>query len=392
MTRYGCDPELLLWESEVYSRGGMQWAENREMGLETDGVFGVDGARAAAELRPKPCDTVEGIVTMIGATLKLGMESGAGKFAWSGGTGKSFHPIGGHMHLSLEGVTGLSARQFARLLDTYVGIPMLALEPGRGRRQRRDEGYGMWSDYREADWGYGIEYRTTASWLVSPVITRMAFALAAMVMEHPNPGSIQQLVSLENQQHMNDTPWLKRQARKCIREMRTWPDYLQFRNYIEPWHIYDQVLGTWVEERDIRQTWKLLPEGYVPPNLETRIGVASTVHQKSDIQYNRSHRGLREMARAIGPKVSPTRKTMWVTGASGRRGDNYRLSPSLAALPRVREYLRLNSIGYEKWRPFPESMTGYVVAVPMAARATDSLLNEANQTVQAIANIALERN
>lgn len=445
MTRFGCDPELLLWRGEVYDAPGHASPAGNVPG----GIFGIDGAGEAAELRPAPADTVEEAVNNIAACFKHGMEtSNVANFAWSGGTGKTYHPIGGHLHLacpdSLNTLRSGVHERFARLLDTYLGIPLLALEPGRARIGRREHGYGKWCDYRDAEWGDGIEYRTTSSWLISPVLTKMAFALSAMVMDHPDPTSLR-FASLSGTRDMTRTRVLRREARRALREMATWPHYPRYAKYIEPWHIYDKVLGTWVEERDMRQTWKLLPQGEGIPPPPAPIGDASyrqtlldggswmipyrraaegttsyltrleefsiprslclqiigqpsrylptsLVEQhsgssKSDLQWNRSHLGLKDMAKSIGPKVSATGQTLWITGANARRGNKFRLSPALAALPTLRTALRDADIRYEKWTPFPEKMGGYVVAVPMGLRRESP--GQATEIVTKIVDLAL---
>lgn len=69
---------------------------------------------------------------------------------------------GGHVHVS-----GIRLnRRLVRALDHYLGVPLLLCEQPTAARQRRVQ-YGFLGDVRLKDHG-GFEYRSPASWLVTP--------------------------------------------------------------------------------------------------------------------------------------------------------------------------------------------------------------------------------
>lgn len=67
---------------------------------------------------------------------------------------------GGHLHFSLTNKDKIPSWVIAMMLDAYVGLPMVALEPQGSRRKT----YGLAGLYRPK--AYGIEYRTLSNaWL-----------------------------------------------------------------------------------------------------------------------------------------------------------------------------------------------------------------------------------
>ncbi len=88
---------------------------------------------------------------------------------------------GGHIHLSFDkGDRMLSDPNifldFVKLLDLFVGIPMLLLDVGSASNRRRKY-YGKAGTFRETRWG--VEYRQPSNvWLKSPELTSLALGLS----------------------------------------------------------------------------------------------------------------------------------------------------------------------------------------------------------------------
>lgn len=180
----GADPEFMLrdtishkiiYPSDFLDREGIlgydERSENRE------GQY-----FPLAEIRPEPdpCPIrlTEKIRDILGRAAKLIPPH----IEWLGG---SLHfeqyQIGGHIHLSNISISS----RLLRVLDNYLAIPIMLIEdPVSGSLRRRQ--YGWLGSIRSKPHG-GFEYRTPASWLVSPEMTRGCLCLAKIVVtEHPS--------------------------------------------------------------------------------------------------------------------------------------------------------------------------------------------------------------
>lgn len=85
------------------------------------------------------------------------------------------YPTGGHIHVSGVPLT----TPILLALDQYLALPTMLLEQ-RARGRRRRQKYGRLGDFRRKEHG-GFEYRTLASWLVTPEAARAVLCLAKVI-------------------------------------------------------------------------------------------------------------------------------------------------------------------------------------------------------------------
>ena len=125
-----------------------------------------------AELRPAPARSPDELASNIRRLLiQANTRIMDRTLRWAaGGMPISGFALGGHIHLSGVRLTSRLLRQ----MDSYVALPLAMLEdPSDHARRPR---YGALGDFRFQPHG-GFEYRTLASWLVSPLAAKGAFAL-----------------------------------------------------------------------------------------------------------------------------------------------------------------------------------------------------------------------
>lgn len=138
------------------------------------------------ELRPDPAPGHGELVRNIAAAMTEARrtleaaEDGAVLEWLAGGRPLGRFPLGGHIHLSGVPLTS----ELVRVLDTYVALPVAALEDpsGASRRPR----YGAFGDVRLQEHGGagGFEYRSLPSFLFSPELTREVLALMNAAVRH----------------------------------------------------------------------------------------------------------------------------------------------------------------------------------------------------------------
>lgn len=140
------------------------------------------------ELRPDPAPSPAQLVRNIAAAIAEARrsleaaEDGAALEWLAGGLPLGRFPLGGHIHLSGLPLTS----ELVRVLDTYVAVPVAALEDpsGASRRPR----YGTFGDVRLQEHGGagGFEYRTLPSFLFSPDLAQEVLTLmnAAIRLRH----------------------------------------------------------------------------------------------------------------------------------------------------------------------------------------------------------------
>lgn len=160
----GADPELIL------SKAG-KFVPASEC-LYSEEQFGCDGNSSVAELRPEPAKTPLGVVEYIGALINdasqkipdISMHAGAMAFGY---------PIGGHIHF---GTYATPAR--IKNLDTVTEAFESLVYNRADIERRRASDYGIPGAYRNQT--HGFEYRTPASWLISPTIALSMLTLAKL--------------------------------------------------------------------------------------------------------------------------------------------------------------------------------------------------------------------
>lgn len=408
----GSDPEMVLLD-----QGRLVNADD-VLGETYQDEFGIDGANVAAELRPKPANDPLTAVANIRSALSLGMGSEAGEYEWQAGTGHGHHPLGGHIHLDMEHQGNGTTRK----LITYIGVPLLAMEPEEGRiGRRRDSGYGNLNDVRRQNWGW--EYRAPSSWLVSPTTARIAMTLGYLVARNVDalPAvSMREVADLTVQGYDTDDRGnechvyeiapqseLLARSKKALSILCKLPDAkkvlavdkhnnpIRCVDLLRPWRMIAEVLGDWNELRDVRQTWQLLPKSPLPSHdppkkTEQQIfeGERSESNWKDALVWNEGDNNMSRVRRACG-EVGSRGTKIWIVGSRETRGDRLLLSPSLFANVDIREQMEKMCIPFKTWPNYPTRNGDHVIGLPASLRHADTDLAAA--VVRYIAHSALGR-
>ena len=176
--KMGADPEFMLYNIK---NGKMIPASQF---FPRDGVVGCDAlrtpnrqSRPIAELRPRPAISPHRLLANLEDAMHTAYRLAPYKnIKWLAGS-RPFqgYSIGGHLHFSNVEMNN----HILRALDSYLGLPVFLLENQATAVKRRLK-YGFLADFRFKDYG-GFEYRTLASWLVSPQIAAAVLCLAKVV-------------------------------------------------------------------------------------------------------------------------------------------------------------------------------------------------------------------
>ncbi|MCL6594015.1 MAG: hypothetical protein K6T31_08575, partial [Alicyclobacillus sp.] len=252
--RLGADVELMLRSpagkmvlaSRYLPRKGRVGCDDRSVQF--------DGQRLPLmELRPDPDPSPLGLLANLRSTMveasRLINQPGV---AWLAGS-MPFRPYctGGHIHFSNVPYSS----HLVRVLDLYLGLPLMLVEDPRTARLRRKR-YGYLGDVRMKAHG-GFEYRTPASFVVSPDVTAAAFCLAAVVAEHHRELPLIDLYE-ENTQaafYSGRADLLRPLVERAAAELRRLAAYERWRDSIEP--LFDMIRAgiTWDESVDVRTVW-----------------------------------------------------------------------------------------------------------------------------------------
>ena len=213
-----------------------------------------DGERfPLAELRPDPAETPEELVANIRETMSEALEKiPSPNVQWLAGS-MPFprYSLGGHIHFS---DLPFSAR-VVRALDTYLGFPVLMIEASSTATKRRPK-YGFLGDIRFKSHG-GFEYRTPASWLVSPEIAHAVLALAYVVATHYRDLNIDLFSSPTKQRqfYQADKQALHADFQEIWEQIEATSTYRRYRGALR---IIPEMVAQgidWDESVDIRRTW-----------------------------------------------------------------------------------------------------------------------------------------
>ncbi len=176
--KMGADPEFMLYNIK---NGKMTPASQF---FPRDGIVGCDAlrtpnrqSRPIAELRPRPANSPHRLLANLEDAMQTAYRLAPYKnIKWLAGS-RPFqgYSIGGHIHFSNVEMNN----HILRALDSYLGLPVFLLENQATAVKRRLK-YGFLADFRLKDYG-GFEYRTLASWLVSPQIAAAVLCLAKIV-------------------------------------------------------------------------------------------------------------------------------------------------------------------------------------------------------------------
>jgi Phage phiEco32-like COOH.NH2 ligase-type 2 len=250
----GADVELMLRNpvgkmvlaSNYFGRKGRVGCDDRSLQF--------DGQRLPLmELRPEPDASPLGLManlrdTMMEATRKIDRA----QVEWRAGSMPfKRYCTGGHIHFSS---VPFSSR-FVKVLDNYLGLPLMMVEDPRTARLRRPR-YGFLGDVRHKDYG-GFEYRTPGSFIVSPDITVAAFCLAYVVAVHHRELPIVDLYDerLQFAFFNGGHEILKPIVERNFEALSGLTAYERYKNYIDPLFEMIRQGQTWDESVDIRTLW-----------------------------------------------------------------------------------------------------------------------------------------
>jgi len=379
----GADPELRL----LTANGETIRARSVISDECYDHQFGMDGDALLAEIRPTPTDSPHEMVRGIRAILKSGykelgleMQAGTGK---DGGMA-----TGGHLHLGGEKLKNFheysiaDTKKLSNILDVFIGIPLLALEPPVGRFWRREHsGYGAWSDLRYQH--HGVEYRTPSSWLVSPATTRIAVALAWLVIKNLDSLTIPRHWKTEKRKDYNYKGeefglLLSKLGKKALESLKKLPDYKKVGPMLESFEFLVDVVGDWREGRNVVDTWSLRPkQTSLPPiveetNAEDGIVDNLKLPRENGIIWN-NDQGMDSVKQICGEIETAGPRRLWVVGTKKKRGRILLLSPALMVNEGIKRMFTKHEIKIAEWPNFPEKNGEMVVGLPLELRLSDPI-------------------
>lgn len=251
----GADPEFILINEET---GKMIPASQF---LPRFGDVGCDSIRTPnrqtrpiGEVRPEPSTSpivlADNIRKNMLQALKLLPYS---NLKWMAGSQPENYPIGGHIHFSNIEVSS----KLLRALDNYLAIPVMLMENSETSVLRRAK-YGHLSDFRTKEYG-GFEYRTVASWLVTPEIAKGVLCLSKIIAKNYLILNRNYFISRQYQSafYRGDKYYFREIFDHLWGEISALPDYKEYKEYLDPIkHLCTSMAG-WDETVDIRKTWGL---------------------------------------------------------------------------------------------------------------------------------------
>ncbi|MEQ8200889.1 MAG: hypothetical protein ABRQ24_05650 [Syntrophomonadaceae bacterium] len=297
--KMGADPEFMLYNIK---NGKMTPASQF---FPRDGVVGCDAlrtpnrqSRPIAELRPRPANSPLKLLANVEDAMHFAYRLAPYKnIKWLAGS-RPFqgYSIGGHIHFSNVELNS----HILRALDSYLGLPVFLLENQATAVKRRLK-YGFLADFRTKDHG-GFEYRTTASWLVSPQIAAAVLCLAKIVASNYLYLTRNCFIDIEAQRafYEGDQEYL----RLVFHDI--WSDIKKsdmYHTYKEELQIIEDMVNSrisWDEREDIRKAWAItgtalkknellllqIPEEGDSPHYREPIPAAS--RRSRSINYDRT--------------------------------------------------------------------------------------------------------
>ncbi|HEU4965390.1 MAG TPA: hypothetical protein VFV52_16305 [Bacilli bacterium] len=211
-----------------------------------------------AELRPYPATTPEGLLHNIkDALVEADTLIKSQKVQWLAGS-MPFSPysIGGHLHFSDLGFSSRLVKAF----DNYLGFPLMMIEDSHTATKRRPK-YGFLGDVRFKTHG-GFEYRTPASFLVSPEVTEAVLALAYVIAIHHRQLTADLFTHPRTQRYFykSDKAALREDFELVWAQLERTSTY---RRYQDSLKIIPQMVRkgvSWNEAVDIRREWESVLE------------------------------------------------------------------------------------------------------------------------------------
>ena len=252
----GADPEFMLRDAKT---GEIVYPSNY---INKEGSLGYDERSEnregllypLAEVRPEPDYCPVALTEKIRKILTIAMSIIPPHIEWlAGSVHFDRYQIGGHIHFSSIKINS----RLLRALDNYLGIPtMLVEDPVSSVRRRKH--YGWLGSVRCKPHG-GFEYRTPASWLVSPELTTACLCLAKIVATEYYLLPRDYFTSIELQKAFYQGK--KHYFYDIFNEL--WADlsktslFNQYLEYLIPLTDLIKTRAHWNEEVDLRITWKL---------------------------------------------------------------------------------------------------------------------------------------
>lgn len=238
----------MVLASQFFTRQGRVGCDDRSIQF--------DGKRLPLmELRPDPDSSPLGLYNKLREVMQEAVYSiNRSKVEWRAGS-MPFRPYctGGHIHFS-----GIPfSHQFVKALDNYVGLPLMMVENKSTAILRRPR-YGFLGDVRQKNYG-GFEYRTPASFVVSPDVTMAAFCLAYLTALHYRDLPITDLCEphLQHAFYKGNGDTLRPIVERNIFALRRLPSYSRYQEYLDPFFDLLFTGWSWNENVDIRVAWGL---------------------------------------------------------------------------------------------------------------------------------------
>lgn len=296
--KLGADPEFMLSNTKT---GKMVPASQF---FPRDGLVGCDAIRTQnrqqrpiAELRPQPTNSPHQLVNNLEEALQSAYKMAPYKnVKWLAGS-RPFkgYSIGGHIHFSNIELNN----HILRALDNYLALPLFLIENQKTAVKRRLK-YGYLADYRVKEYG-GFEYRTLASWLVSPKIATAVLCLGKIVASNYLQLTRNCFLSVEAQQafYDGDQEYLKTCFNDIWQDIQKLEDYQDYQEELQI--IFDMVKNDtkWNEREDLRQAWAISSRNNKKRNLnmpeDTRFRRRTSTRDLSN-RDNRSGRNQRASA------------------------------------------------------------------------------------------------
>ncbi len=254
----GADPEFMLRDTQT---GQIIYPSEY---LNKEGSLGYDERSEhregrlfpLAEIRPEPDFCPVRLTDKIRDILAKALTFFPPHIEWLAG---SLHfeqyQIGGHIHFSNLDIN----TRLLKALDNYLAIPLMLIEDPVASSRRRKQ-YGWLGSVRSKPHG-GFEYRTPASWLVSPELTRGCLCLAKIVATEYRTLNKDSLTDPELQKAFYQSK--KHYFYDIFQEL--WEDltnttlYSKYACYLVPLVNLISTYSHWDQNIDLRKSWGLLP-------------------------------------------------------------------------------------------------------------------------------------
>ncbi|WP_442604020.1 putative amidoligase domain-containing protein [Paenibacillus sp. KN14-4R] len=253
----GADPEFLLMNERGKIVAASHYMERTgEVGCDAIVLSGHRVILPLAELRPEPSTQPRELVRNLRKTMLLASQMiNDPSLRWiAGGMPVKGFALGGHIHFS--GV--MLQSDLLRALDNYLALPLLLIE--NDQDQRRRPRYGWLGDFRRQPHG-GFEYRTLASWLSSPTVTKGVVALAKLIGENYRLLKVRPLDQIDIQRmfYQGKKEQLVGVVSRLWKELENLSSYELYSTYLDP--LKERVLNRreLQSQHDFRIPWKIKP-------------------------------------------------------------------------------------------------------------------------------------